>query len=102
MKVMGIDIGTTTISMVLTEADTGKMIARETVEHRSFLKSEIPEQKIKALMKKVVQSGSDRERNICWKFLENGLHEDHFEAVRRRMDSEALPCCPVIGCKSKN
>ena len=31
MKVMGIDIGTTTISMVLTEADTGKMIARETV-----------------------------------------------------------------------
>ncbi len=46
MKVMGIDIGTTTISMVLTEADTGKMIARETVEHCSFLKSEIPEQKI--------------------------------------------------------
>ena len=46
MKVMGIDIGTTTISMVLTEADTGKMIAKETVEHRSFLKSEIPEQKI--------------------------------------------------------
>ena len=52
-------------------------------------------------MKKVVQSGSDRERNICWKFLENRLHEDHFEAVRRRMDSEALPYCPVIGCKSK-
>ena len=46
MKVMGIDIGTTTISMVLTEADTGKMIASETVEHRFFLKSEIPEQKI--------------------------------------------------------
>ena len=52
-------------------------------------------------MKKVVQSGSDRERNICWKFLENGLHEDHFEAVRRKIDSEALPYCPVIGCKSK-
>lgn len=46
MKIMGIDIGTTTVSIVLTEAETGKLIARETVEHNSFLQSSRPEQKI--------------------------------------------------------
>ena len=45
MKVMGIDIGTTTVSIVLMESETGKLVARETVEHRSFLESR-PEQKI--------------------------------------------------------
>ena len=46
MKIMGIDIGTTTISVVLTEDHTEGLLARETAEHGSFLKSEIPEQKI--------------------------------------------------------
>lgn len=43
---MGIDIGTTTVSIVLTDTETGKLLARETVEHNSFLQSSRPEQKI--------------------------------------------------------
>lgn len=43
---MGIDIGTTTVSIVLTDTETGKQLARETVEHNSFLQSSRPEQKI--------------------------------------------------------
>lgn len=43
---MGIDIGTTTVSMVLMESKTEKLIARETVEHKAFLESSRPEQKI--------------------------------------------------------
>lgn len=46
MKIMGIDIGTTTISIVLAEEKTGRLLAKETVEHHSFLKSSRPEQKI--------------------------------------------------------
>ena len=46
MKIMGIDIGTTTVSIVLTDTETGKQLARETVEHNSFLQSSRPEQKI--------------------------------------------------------
>ena len=46
MKIMGIDIGTTTVSIVLTDTETGKLLARETVEHNSFLQSSRPEQKI--------------------------------------------------------
>lgn len=49
MKIMGIDIGTTTISVVLTEDHTEGLLARETAEHCSFLRSEIPEQKIQDL-----------------------------------------------------
>ena len=45
MKIMGIDIGTTTVSVVLTDTENGKLLARETVEHRSFLPGR-PEQKI--------------------------------------------------------
>ena len=40
---MGIDIGTTTVSIVLTDTETGKQLARETVEHNSFLQSSRPE-----------------------------------------------------------
>lgn len=46
MKIMGIDIGTTTISMVLAEPDSGRLLARKTVEHHSFLDGSRPEQKI--------------------------------------------------------
>ncbi len=46
MNRMGIDIGTTTISIVLMEKETGKLKARETLNHASFLPGEIPEAKI--------------------------------------------------------
>lgn len=46
MKVMGIDIGTTSISIVLLDSETGELIARETLNHKSFLTGETPEDKI--------------------------------------------------------
>ena len=46
MKIMGIDIGTTTVSIVMADTETGKLLARETVEHNSFLQSSKPEQKL--------------------------------------------------------
>lgn len=46
MKIMGIDIGTTTVSVVMTDTEMGKLLAKETVEHNSFLQSSKPEQKL--------------------------------------------------------
>lgn len=46
MNIMGIDIGTTTISIVLIEKETGTLVARETINHKSFLPGEMPEAKI--------------------------------------------------------
>ena len=37
MQITGIDVGTTTVSIVLLDADSGGMIARETVAHNAFL-----------------------------------------------------------------
>ena len=34
MKILGIDIGTTTVSVVMTDTETGKLLAKETVEHK--------------------------------------------------------------------
>ena len=42
MKIMGIDIGTTTVSVVMTDTEMGKLLAKETVEHNSFLQSSKP------------------------------------------------------------
>lgn len=39
---MGIDIGTTTISIVLLDGESGKLTARETLDHDSFLPDETP------------------------------------------------------------
>ena len=46
MKLMGIDIVTTTVSIVLTDSDPGTQLARETAEHNAYLQSSRPEQKI--------------------------------------------------------
>ena len=46
MRIMGIDIGTTTVSVVMADTETGKLLARETVEHNSFLQSCKPEQRL--------------------------------------------------------
>ena len=48
-----------------------------------------------------MQSGSHRERNICWKFLRNGLHEDHFEVVRRRMIPKRYRIAPLQAARVK-
>lgn len=57
MNIMGIDIGTTSISMVLLDQDTKELVAHETVNHGSFLPGETPEDKIQ-----------DPER--IWEFVE--------------------------------
>lgn len=46
MKLMGIDIGTTTISMILMDEESKEITAYETVSHDSFLAGELPEEKI--------------------------------------------------------
>lgn len=38
MRAMGIDIGTTTISAVMIDGDSGKLLGSRTVSHRAFLK----------------------------------------------------------------
>ena len=43
MHTMGIDIGTTTISVVLLDVDSGELIGRRTIEHRAFCKGILPE-----------------------------------------------------------
>ena len=46
MLSMGIDIGTTSISMVLLDEDTGALVARETVNHASFIDDGCPVGKV--------------------------------------------------------
>lgn len=46
MHTMGIDIGTTTISVVLLDVDSGDLIGRRTVEHRAFCKGASPENRV--------------------------------------------------------
>ena len=46
MRAMGIDIGTTSISMVMLDEDTGALIARETVNHASFIDDGCPVGKV--------------------------------------------------------
>ncbi|MCI9390308.1 MAG: hypothetical protein HFH54_11615 [Lachnospiraceae bacterium] len=60
MNIMGIDIGTTSISMTLMDEETGNLTARKTIDHRSFLPGEAPDEKIQ-----------DPQR--IWRFVKEGL-----------------------------
>lgn len=40
MRVMGIDIGTTTISVILLDSETGEIVDSRTISHQAFLKTE--------------------------------------------------------------
>ena len=42
MRALGIDIGTTSISMALVDADSGALVAHETVNHDSFIQDGCP------------------------------------------------------------
>lgn len=46
MHVMGIDIGTTTISIVLVDTDSGELVGRKTVANDSFCAGEFPESRV--------------------------------------------------------
>lgn len=43
---IGIDIGTTTISMITMNAESGKIVGSRTIPHKTFLQGHIPESKI--------------------------------------------------------
>lgn len=43
---MGIDLGTTTVSIVMMEAESGEILGSKTIAHHAFLKGHIPESKI--------------------------------------------------------
>ena len=46
MRVMGIDIGTTTISVVMIDGETGEAISTRTILHHGFLEGHIPASRI--------------------------------------------------------
>lgn len=62
MKALGIDIGTTTLSVVLVDGDSGELIARETLSHSSFMDDGCPVGKVQdperilALVRECVES----------------------------------------------
>lgn len=53
MLAMGIDMGTTTISMIIMEGDSGKIIGSRTIAHHGFIEGHIPEAKIQDAEKMV-------------------------------------------------
>ena len=72
MHAMGIDIGTTSISMVLADVDSGELIARETVNHASFIDDGCPVGKVQ---------DSERIRGIV------------AEKYRTLTRAHGMPCC---------
>ena len=46
MKIMGIDVGTTSISMIYMDGDSGNLVARETINHKSFLSGGFSDEKM--------------------------------------------------------
>lgn len=46
MKVMGIDIGTTTVSVIMIDGETGKSMGTKTIAHEGFLQSDRPGAKL--------------------------------------------------------
>ena len=58
MRTMGIDLGTTTVSVVMMDGVSGEILGSRTIAHNAFLKGHIPESKIQDadLMWNVVKS----------------------------------------------
>ena len=46
MRILGIDIGTTTISVIMIDGDSGESIGTRTIAHHGFLEGHIPATKI--------------------------------------------------------
>lgn len=46
MRAMGIDIGTTTASIIMMNADSGEILGSKTIAHNAFLEGHVPESKI--------------------------------------------------------
>lgn len=46
MYAMGIDLGTTTISVIMMDSESGKIIDSKTIEHGAFVEGHIPESKV--------------------------------------------------------
>lgn len=46
MRVMGIDLGTTTVSVIMMDAESGEILGSRTIAHHAFLKGHVPESKV--------------------------------------------------------
>lgn len=46
MRAMGIDIGTTTASIIMMNADSGEILGSRTIAHNAFIEGHVPESKI--------------------------------------------------------
>ena len=46
MRAMGIDIGTTTASIIMMDASTGEILGSRTIAHNAFVKGHVPESKV--------------------------------------------------------
>lgn len=62
MSVMGIDIGTTTISLIMMDDETGKLLDSMTIPHRSFIKGHSAFNRI-------------QDPGIIWKLTEDAVKE---------------------------
>lgn len=62
MKIMGIDMGTTTISVIMADGESGSLITSKTIEHQAFIKSEDAFAKIQDARK-------------LWDFVKNAVSE---------------------------
>lgn len=51
MRAMGIDIGTTTASIIMMDADSGEILGSKTIAHDSFLEGHVPQSKIQDVQK---------------------------------------------------
>ena len=43
MRAMGIDLGTTTVSVIMMDAKSGEILGGRTIAHQAFLERRIPE-----------------------------------------------------------
>ena len=43
MRAMGIDLGTTTVSVIMMDAKSGEILGSRTIAHQAFLEGRIPE-----------------------------------------------------------
>lgn len=61
MYAMGIDLGTTTISVIMMDSESGKIIESKTIAHGAFIEGHIPESKVQdpKKLEKIVKGAVD-------------------------------------------
>ena len=62
MRAMGIDLGTTTVSVIMMDAKSGEILGSRTIAHQAFLEGHIPESKV-------------QDAGLLWNVVENTVSE---------------------------